>query len=200
MATERANDGTSVTLKLVGARLAFPSVFKKDKYGRYSATLIVAPKDENYNKIVAAIKQVAKAKWGDKAEATLKTLFAKDDVCLHDGNNKPDLAGYPGNYYLSCTNQNRPTLLNRAREDIDESSGLLYSGCYPVALVEIWAQDNPAKGWKRINCQLQGLQHYKDGERFAGGRIANKDEFDDLSNLDDEGDDLVGGSGDDSPF
>src|SRR5690606_25042732 len=159
-----------------------------------------APNDDNYNKIVAAIKHVAKAKWGDKAEDTLKPMYAKDDVCLHAGNNKPDLVGYHAKYYSTSVTQNRPTVQNRAREDIDESSGLLYSGCYPVALVEIWAQDNPAKGFKRINCQLKGLQHYKDGERFAGGRIATKDEFDDLSNLEDESDDLVGGSGDDSPF
>lgn len=231
---ERPDDGTSVIVKLVGPRLAFPSVFAKDKYDRYSAALLMPPGKfefpavlkvleddakreaglkalktaadggDNYAKVVLAVVAVAKAKWQGKWLATLKSLYAKDDLCLHNGDNKPDLAGYPGNYYVSATNQSRPTLLDRNRNDIEEKSpALLYSGCYPVAVVEIWAQDNPQKSWKRVNCQLQGLQHYKEGERTGGGgRVADKNEFDDLGDPDESSnaDDLVGGGDDDIPF
>lgn len=225
---QAAEEGTSKVLRLKGPKMYFPYVFKKDKYDRYSANFAYNPgkfplgkvmevlsddskreaglaaikkgaaAGDEYLQIVNAIFEVSQAKWKTKWLQVLKSLIAKDDIALRNGDNKPDLAGYPGNYILSAVNQNRPTLLDRHRNDIDANSGLLYSGCHPIAVVEVWAQDNPAKGWRRINCQLQGLQHFKDGERVGGGRIAKKDEFEDLGDSEEttEGDDLVGGGGD----
>lgn len=224
---------TGVVVKIKGERMFFPALFKKDKYDRHSANFAMDPggrplnkviefyaddekrpkaeaalkkaaaEGNNYAAVVLAIIQVAKAKWGNKWLSTLKALVAKDDICLRNGDNKPDVTGYPGNYILSAVNYSRPTLLTRNREDVTKEEGsLLYSGSHPIALVEIWAQDNPSKGWKRINCQLQGVQEYKPGEKIGGGRVAKKDEFDDLGDPDEAqtDDDLVGGGDDDTPF
>jgi hypothetical protein len=60
--------------------------------------------------------------------------------------------------------------------------GTLYSGCYVVVHVNIWAQDN--QFGKRINCGLLGVQFYKDGEAFSGGRISSVDEFDEIPQAD----------------
>lgn len=229
----KQNDGSNVNVRIIGERISFPSLFKKDKYDRYSVSVILAPgkyalplviealadpakakkaeevlaseaaSGNNYAKVVLAIISVARAKWGKAWLQTLKVLIAKDDICLRSGDLKPDLAGYPGNFILSTTNTSRPLLLDRAKQDIDESSGLLYSGSRPILSVDIWAQDNPAKGWKRINAQVLGVQHYRDDERFAGGRTASRDEFEEIADPDGDagGDDLIGGDADDDiPF
>lgn len=225
MTEVKKDDGTNANVKIIGERMSFPALFKKDKYDRYSLSVLLNPGKfslpvviaaledpskaakaekvladaaaggDNYAKVVVAMIAVSKAKWKAGWLGTLKMLIAKDDICLHDGNLKPDLQGYPGNYVLSATNTNRPLLLDRARQDIDESSGLLYSGSRPIISVDIWAQDNPQKGWKRINAQVLGVQHYKDDQRFAGGRTAKRDEFEDVADPDGvaSGDDLVGG-------
>lgn len=232
--SEQKQESSGVIVKIVGERMFFPALFKKDKYDRHSANFAMdpggrplhkvleyysdsdkQPKAEaalkkaaadgsNYAKVVLAILQAAQAKWGKKYIAVLKSLVAKNDVCLRDGDLKPDTTGYPGNYILSAVNYSRPTLLTRNRDDvIKEEGSLLYSGSHPIAVVEIWAQDNQAKGWKRVNCQLQGVQEYKPGEKIGGGRVAKKDEFDDLGDPDEpqaSDDDLVGGGDDDNPF
>lgn len=228
--SDQKQEKSGVTVKIVGERMYFPALFKKDKYDRHSANFAMDPgnmgfgkvldfyaddakrgkaeaalqkaagEGNNYAKVVLAIIEVAKNKWGNKYVAVLKSLAAKDDIALRNGDNKPDVAGYPGNYILSAVNQSRPTLLTRNKQDVEKEEGsLLYSGSHPIAIVEIWAQDNPAKGWKRINCQLQGVQEYKPGERIGGGRIAKKDEFDDLGDPDQAqtDDDLVGAGDDD---
>lgn len=229
-------ESSGIVLKLKGNRMFFPALFKKDKYDRHSANFALAPgklalplvievlSDEakrakgmagiekaiaegsDYARVVKAILDVSKAKWGTKDTngvprylAMLKSLIAKDDICLRNGDNKPDVAGYPGNYILSAVNQNRPTMLDRYKADIltEKADSLLYSGSHPIAVVEIWAQDNPGKGWRRVNCQLQGVQEYKPGEKIGGGRVAKKDEFDDLGDPDEtQADDLTGGYAD----
>ncbi len=67
-----------------------------------------------------------------------------------------------------------------------------------VAIVEIWPQNGPK--YYGLRCQLQGVQHYRDGESFGGGgRKASTDEFDDVSNVDEDNSELDGlGADDDS--
>jgi hypothetical protein len=57
------------------------------------------------------------------------------------------------------------------------------------ASIELWCQDN--NYGKRINASLRGVQFLKDGEAFAGGGVANADEFDDLAADEIDGDPLL---------
>lgn len=189
-----AEESTNMKVKIKDARLAFAHVFEKDRFGRYSATLLMEPDSEGHKAVKEAITAVAKGMWKDKAAATLKALKAKDNLCLRDGETKADIDGFAGNYFLSATSKTKPTTVNRAREEIGADDDMLYSGCYPTAIVQVWAQDNPAQGWKRVNCQLKGLQHVREGERFGGGSVASKEEFDDLA-MDDE-EEFASGEGD----
>ncbi len=154
----------------------------------YSASLLLAPTDPQVAAINAAMLEAAKAKWGAKGETMFKTLKAGDKLALHNGDSKAQYAGFEGNMFISARNQAKPALKHRdGRTDVTEA-GVLYSGCYANAVLELWAQDN--NYGKRINATLLGVQFVKDGESFGGGGgRASDEDFDELSM--DEGDDLM---------
>lgn len=174
--------------KLDNVRLAFPALFEAvtvngEGKPAFSALLLMAPDHPGVKLIEAALVEVAKDKWGTKAEQTLKQLRAADKVCLHEGDRKAEYAGFEGQVYVSARNQVRPLVIDRDRSPLSASDGKPYPGCYVNAVLDLWAQDN-AFG-KRINAGLSGIQFVKDGEAFTGGGAAKQDEFDDL------GEDLV---------
>ena len=59
-------------------------------------------------------------------------------------------------------------MFDQLRNELVESSGKPYSGCYVNAIIECWAQDNKEFG-KRINFGLKGVQFLRDGDAFSGG-------------------------------
>ncbi|EAS6352231.1 DUF2815 family protein, partial [Salmonella enterica] len=107
-------------VKLNNVRLAFPALFEAKTVNgegdpRFSAVFILHPDHPGVKALDEAIEAVAKAKWGDKAELTLKTLRAKLNVCLHNGDEKPEYDGFPGNMFVSAANKARPTVIDRDR-------------------------------------------------------------------------------------
>ena len=171
-------------IKLTSVRLAFPALFEaKTVNGEgkpaFSASFLIAPTDAQVKAINAAIDQVAKDKWGAKAEAVLKQMRAGDKVCLHDGDLKEQYEGFAGNLYISSRSPTRPLVINGDKSPLTEADGKPYAGCYVNASIELWAQDN--NYGKRVNASLRGVQFVKDGDAFAGGGSASDDEFDDIA-------------------
>ena len=167
------------------ARLAFPSLFTADeKFGNYGGQFLVEPDSKAVAKMEAAIEQVAKEKWGAKAEATLKGIRAKNNICMYSGDLKADYDGFEGMVAISAGNPKRPTVVDRAKNPTTESDGLVYAGCYVNVILDVWAQDNE---WgKRINAKLLGVQFFKDGDSFGSGATVSEDDFDDLSAEDED--------------
>ena len=170
-------------LKLANVRLSFPQLweaatFNGEGKATFSASFIIDPADPQIETINAVMEKVAADKWGAKAEAMLKQIRAKDASFLHDGDNKPNIAGYPGNFYISARNPVRPTVLDRDKSPLIESDGKPYGGCYVNAVLDIWAQENGFG--KRINASLMGVQFVRDGEAFTGGGSASVDDFDEV--------------------
>lgn len=172
-----------VTVKLKNVRLAFPQLWEaktiNDGPAKFGAAFIFPPDHPAVAAVKKASTEVAKEKWGEKAEAVFKALKASDRLALHDGDAKAEFAGYEGNVYLNSNNSLRPTVVDGARRPLAQADGKPYAGCYVNAIVEVWAQDHP-KGGKRINASLQGVQFYADGERLAGGSVASEDDFDEI--------------------
>ena len=171
-------------IKLSNVRLAFPALFEaKTVNGEgkpaFSASFLIAPTDAQVKSINAAIDQVAKDKWGAKAEAVLKQMRGTDKVCLHDGDLKEQYEGFAGNLYISSRSPTRPLVINGDKSPLTEADGKPYAGCYVNASIELWAQDN--NYGKRVNASLRGVQFVKDGDAFAGGGAASEDEFDDIA-------------------
>ena len=165
-------------------RLAFPNIWKASApHGggeeAFSASFIVPPTHKQVKEINAALASVANEKWGAKGPAVLKALLAAGKTCLHRGDDKAEYEGFPGNLYISARSKVRPSAFDGQRNEIQESDGLLLSGYYVNANLEIWAQDNSYG--KRINAQLRGVQHLREGDVFAGGgSSAAADEFDEI--------------------
>ncbi len=170
-------------IKLTNVRLSFPDLFEaKTVNGEgkpaFSASFLIDPADPQVKVINAAIDTVAKEKWGAKAEQVLKQMRATDKVCLHDGNLK-QYDGYMDMLYISSRNATRPLVIDADKSPLTEQDGKPYSGCYVNASIELWAQDN--NYGKRVNASLSGVQFFKDGDAFAGGRAADVDDFDDVT-------------------
>lgn len=165
------------------ARLAFPAIFEpKSVAGEepaFSASLIIPADHPQMAEIDEAIEAVAKEKWGAKAPEMLKSLRAKGNVCLHDGDEKTTYDGFEGNFYISARSKTRPLVLDRDKTPLTQSDGKPYGGCFVVAVLELWAQDN--QFGKRVNAQLKGVQFLSDGDAFTGGAPADESDFDDLS-------------------
>lgn len=171
-------------VKLKDVRLAFPQLFEaKTVNGEgkpaFSASLLLDPSDPQVKAIEAAIEQVAKEKWGAKADAMLTAMRKADKVALHDGDLKATYDGFPGNLYVSARSATRPLVIDKDKSPLTEQDGKPYAGCYVNASIELWAQDN--NYGKRINASLGGIQFSRDGDAFAGGGAASEDEFDDLT-------------------
>jgi len=177
-----------ITLKKV--RLSFPHLFQPqvqpDGKKTFGASFIFPADHSAKADIEAAIKAVAKEKWGAKADAELKALNASGRTCLRDGDTKA-YDGYAGNWFLSASSKTRPQVIDKDTSPLDESSGRPYGGCYVVGSVDIWAQDN--QFGKRVNATLRWVQFAADGDSFGGGKPITEEEFTALS--DDEIADLV---------
>ena len=172
------------------ARLAFPNLFEptsitgadgKPGKPRYGANLIIGMAHDQLPAIKKIIQQVAAEKWKDKAPAVLASLYKTVKVALHDGDEKPQYDGFPGNVFIAANSQENapPTVVDQARNPLNQKSGKPYAGCYVNASLEFWAQDN--NFGKRINCTLRGVQFLRDGDSFSAGRPADSDEFEEVT-------------------
>jgi len=148
---------------------------------RISATPIIGPDHPQLGEIKKKIEAVARDKWKDKAPAILASLYKTGKVALHEGDEKPQYDGFPGNFFINAAAQENapPTVIDRDRAPLSQRSGRIYAGAYYNFSLEFWAQDN-AYG-KRVNCTLRGIQFFKDGDSFSAGRPADADEFEDVA-------------------
>lgn len=175
-------------LKLKNVRISFAEglfTAKPPKNGtgdpKFSVSFLFEKDSDQEKAVKAAINAVAVEKWKDKAPAVLKGIKAKDGLCLHDGDLKPEYEGYEGSMFLSANSKKKPKARGLdGKRDILQSDGVIYSGCYGTALVEVWAQDNV---WgTRVNAELKGFQFTGDGDSFsAGSAPVGDDQFDDLA-------------------
>ena len=170
-------------LKLKNVRLAFPVLFEAraqnsgDKPA-FSAAFLFPPDHEAHKLVNDAIDQVAKEKWGAKADVTLKTIRAADKICLHNGDTKANLAGYEGNLFINARSATRPGVFDADGSALTQYDGKPYAGCYVHAIIDLYCQDNSYG--KRVNASLAGVMFAKDGEAFSGGGAASADDFGDL--------------------
>jgi len=146
----------------------------------YSASFLFKEGSEAFKIMEAAMLAVAEEEWPGKGKAMVAALKAKDRTCLHDGALKADeYDGYADHWYVSARSKVRPTVKNRDKSNLTEDDNVIYSGCHVYAFIDVWPQDSKEFG-KRINCNLRGVQFYRDGDAFGGGRAADDDEFEEL--------------------
>lgn len=171
-------------IMLKNVRLAFPEVFKAKDFDndgdpKFSATFIMGKDHPALKEVSKVIKQVADDKWGDEAKEVLEDLKADNRICLQDGRRKRKYDGFADNLFIASSNAKKPTVIDRDKTPLTAQDGRPYAGCYVNAIIDIWAMDKPKFG-KRICASLSGVQFFRDGDAFGGGRVASSDDFDDL--------------------
>lgn len=188
----------------VKARLAFNPPWEPTSINngppKFRARLMFDP-DSDWGKesikiIRATRKEVAVVKFKGKAKAeaildTIKGDKNKESWFENDYRNQEGevTEGFEGMFHLSTLADEQPLMLDRDRAELSKRDGRLYSGCYVVAKIDIWGQDN-AHG-KGMRATILGLQFWKDGVGFSGAKRAKVDDFEDLGVEDDDDDDAV---------
>ena len=171
------------------------SAFEEGKEPKFNAQFIISKDDTAQVKLMQdAIEAVAKEKWPDdlktknRAAGIIKSLKMTEFICLRDGELKPDREELENSYFVAASNKKKPTAIMRDKTEATEAD--IYSGCYVNVKVEVYAFEYNTK--KMIPATLLGVQFVKDGDAFAGGaKVADADEFDDISDVGDNADDLV---------
>lgn len=169
-------------VKLQNVRLSFPSLFRKAVFNgeetKYEATLLIdkETQDELYQKLKSGI--------AEKIKTDLKgAKLPADKLCLKDGD-EIDYDGYAGHWSVKASNNKRPMVIDKDKTPLTQDDDRIYAGCYVNVILELWAMDNQ---WgKRINANLLGVQFAKDGQPFADGVSASVDDFDLVTDLDDD--------------
>lgn len=188
----KVDSNVEVTIKK--ARLSFEHIFKAqtpkpDKDGKvgaptFNCAFLVSKKDgKMLDEIEDAIAECKKKMWGDKPPK-----IREDRTPYRDGEDY-EYDGYPGNMVISARNQRAPQVVHSKKDEdgkfvrLDGSEGVIYSGCYVNGIIRFWAQDSQDYG-KRINCSLEVVQFYADGDAFSGA--SKVDAEDRLSGLEGE--------------
>lgn len=182
-------------VRLENVRLSFAALFTPETNtndegkvtARYKANFLIDPETKqgtkNDTKIKAAIKAVRIEKWGDDYPK-----LKADRLAYRDGDEET-WDGYEGMWYVSSSRAEKlgpPVVVDRnPKVRLTEKSGKPYSGCHVNAIVRFWAQDDPKFG-KRVNCTLEAVQFYEDGEAFGAGQVDAEEVFDSFD--DDDGD------------
>lgn len=172
---------------LENVRLSFPNLFvassfSPDQAKKFSATFIFDKDSDTAKAVMAEISRVAKERWGEKAEPTLKSLKAQNKLALRDGSEKADKDGFGDSvYFVNASTDKRPGVYDRDRTPLSVEDGRVYAGCYVNAVVEFWAQSN--QYGQRVNCSLKGVQFVRDGDPFGGATPATADDFPALEDM-----------------
>lgn len=149
---------------------------------KYRIALILHAKHPQMAELRKAIETEMQGKFGQKWQAVLKAAEAQQKSCLRDGDTKEG-DGFEGNWFISANSETRPSVFDRNRSPVGPDDGIVYSGCFVNASIDIYAFDNVSKG---NSAGLRGVQFLRDGDAFGAGKAADETEFDELGVATDE--------------
>lgn len=180
-------------IMLEKVRLSYPNLFKPraadaKAQPKFSASFLLDKKDDakQITELRTAVKKVAGDQWDAKLPKGVR-------FCVRDGAEKAETPGYGAEViFISASNEHRVPVVDRARVPLAVEDGKPYAGCYVNATVRLWAQDN--QYGKRINAQLLGVQFVDDGEAFGEKPFNADEEFPDLTEGEEAGEENANSS------
>lgn len=166
--------GNIVTPK---ARMGFPTLFTprtapgSDK-AKFSISLVI-PDKADLALLKKAAAEAAKAKWGDKLPAKMKSPFLKAAECEGDkGKHFPEeLDAWT---VLRPTSLQQPGIVDAQGHNVKDEKEV-YSGRWCVASLRAFAYDT--NGNKGVSFGLQNVQILDHDEGWGGMRAKAEDEF-----------------------
>lgn len=173
--------------------LAFPHIFKEtvDKNDKgedvYNLQLII-PKSQkdDIRALMAAIKKVGEAQWGDnwkKVRIPLRDGDKEKGELTEDGSTKGDK--YPerlGCYFINARS-NRPVGVYDRQRNVITDHDEVYGGC--KVKINVGFYPYSSSGNHGIGAGLNGVQKISDGEPFGSARQTVENMFDLLDEADD---------------
>jgi len=185
-------------------RLSFNDLFTPKSINggapKYTATLICSDETKlrfankegeqvivPHGKLQAVCEHVLKEKFGklpakadnwvyNKADgSTTRDEYVNDDGDYWAGFDAETLYISAGKPEAKCKD-GKMTVLDQRREPIAENSGLLFSGCYVNAVLDIYAYDGDSG--KGVTASLEGIQLLRKGEPLGFTKIDVESEFD----------------------
>ena len=202
----------SIRIKLHGVRISFANGLNNKSSIRggtpkYGVDFILQPDTRILEKTAAGwmpvasideiMQRVATDTW--KTEAMGKKMLASleaSKLCLRDGDLRTSASGevydgYAGRRYITAKNTTRPQCWAKDGSVLPEDRRTeIYSGCYVVGLVDIYGNFKPDT--KGVFSALLGAQFLADGDAFAGGAPVDASDMDDLSDVGETVDDMIG--------
>jgi len=163
-------------IKLKNVQISFPSLFTTSSFngvdtGKYDASFLIAKDSDQAKMVQEAVKSAGVEEFGAKE-------WPKAKLCLKDGDDKPDLQGYPGSWVLRASTKKRPLVINGDKTPITAEDDVIYGGCLVNASLDVRGFNS--QYGRFITATLLGVQFAGEGERFGGGSIGNAlDDFDD---------------------
>lgn len=175
-------------LQLKNVRLSYPALFAPSAFGdgepKFNATFLIEKDSEQHKALMAEIRSVATAAFGERAKDIVMKQDASQRKLVKDGDGADGLTqdgepkdGYAGHIAIKASNKAMPKVVGRQRQPLTEADGIPYGGCYVNAQIDIWPQDN--KYGKFLNVKLLAVQFWADGDSFGGGARADLDAFED---------------------
>jgi len=196
-AEKPSNSQRRVVLKNV--RLSYPHLFEprsavEGADPKFSTTLLIPKSNELAlqtvkNAIAAAVTEAIPAKWGGKKPTTLR-------MPLRDGDAKDELTGdyekpgseFRGHYYMSASSKTRPGVVFGPNRDPATPEDI-WPGEYAHVSVSFFGYN--AAGNRGVSAGLNNVWALGRGDRLDGG-MSPEDEFSDIEETFEEGEDLLG--------
>lgn len=190
---------TSEPIKLPLARLSFPRLFKPKSFregqpARFESSFLLDPSDKAHKAIIDEIVETAEEllleEFNGKIPKGAEMCFGYADASdiqigtLKWRGKEKEYDGYEGMFYISSSNQTRPTVVDRNNDPLVEEDGKPYAGCYVDGSITLWTQDN--EYGKRVNANLRAVRFRKDGDAFGRKPVDADEEFDILDDEDDD--------------
>tara|TARA_R110000772_G_scaffold268565_3_gene396243 strand:+ start:2045 stop:2671 length:627 start_codon:yes stop_codon:yes gene_type:complete len=186
------------------ARLSFNDLFTSKSINggapKFTATLICSGETKlklankegvqvvvPHSKLQEVCEKVLKEKFGklpakadnwayNKADGTTtRDEYINDDGDYWAGFDAETFYISAGKAEAKCKN-GKMTILDQRREAIEENSGLLFSGCYVNAVLDVYAYDGDSG--KGVTASLEGVQLLRKGEPLGFAKINAESEFD----------------------
>jgi hypothetical protein len=177
-------------IKLRGVRLSYPHLWEAKAFedggkAKFGCTLLIpkTPKGEEIKKLINIGIYAAKV----EAYGPDKTKWKKNPrpIIMDGDEEKGDVDGYKGMYYISPKNERQPAVYGADRAIISADNGPVYAGCYVIAWLRAY-EYKPGPKWKGgIALSLEQIQKFADGTRFGATGPDLSGELEDIS--DEEG-------------
>ena len=166
-----ANGKTNCKTPVFRASYAFVHEPKETPNGemKYQICIIFEKKNAaDWKPVFQALVNAAAKKFGDDPNKWPKNLKCP----VRDGDEERDNAEYKGALFLNAGNKNKPGIVDRQLNPIQNREEF-YSGCYARASLSFYGYDT--SGNKGVGTGLNNLLFWEDGPRLDGSSTAEDD-------------------------